>query len=673
MAVLGPVEVRRDGQVVPVPSGKSAEVLVRLALEAGVLVRADRILDDLWATTGPPTAKNTLQSKVSQLRRALGDISSITGGHGGYRLAVDPDAVDALRLIDLSAASTELLRTGQPAAALTASNDALAMFHGDALPDAGESDWALTHRTRFEQVRAGLHEDNVAARVQLGGGNDVIGRLEDLIGQYPLRETLWFWLITALYLNGRQADALAAYSRVRASLIEELGVEPGPKLRGLERQVLAQDLRPVAAQVQSSASSAVIQQVETRSATTSTAAPTAAAARDRTVPATSGALAGAPPGPGNLPRVSGPLIGRVDEVDLVRRLINDRRLVTLIGPPGVGKTRLAIEVAQLSSTPGGAWLLRLDAVNAPAPLTPVLAELLNLPDEPAIIERLAAPGTLLIFDNCEHVVDAAADLVSRLLDTAPGLTVLATSQQPLGVEDEMCFPVDPLTEAAAVALFVRRATEIRPRFSVDDGSSSVESLCRSLDGLPLAIELAAARVKSLSVQEISRRLDHRFTLLQDPTSRRPERRRALAAAIGWSYDLLFPDDQRGLWALSCFAGGAPLAAAEHVLSALAVPPAAAMDVVGRLVDRSLVQVISAPSAPSATGCSTASGHLRLTTCSTAFFTTSPARRMPPGTPCRPTCVRPRSEARASRSAWTSSGRNAPISIRRWRGRPSTSR
>ena len=563
VAVLGPVEVRRDGEQLQLPAGKSTEVLVRLALDAGLSIRADRILEDLWATSTFGAGKNTLQSKVSQLRRALGQPGLITSNNGGYLLDVDRAHVDALRVVDIAAATTGLLRSGQLAAALSRSTEGLALFRGEALVDAGDGDWLHPHRERLDQFRMDLVQDNLAARVRLGRGGEVIGELEGLVRQFPLRENLWYWLITALYQDGRQADALAAYTRVRTTLIDELGLPPGPDLQELEKRILDQD-------------------------------PGLTVAPTRDAP-----LAAATPA-GNLPGLSSTLVGREhDVIDLLQQ-VHDQRLVTVVGTPGVGKTRLAIEVGRTFQAPdvpasGGTWLVRLDTVDERAPLAQAVVELLNLPSEQALVERFAAAGTLLIIDNCEHVVDAAAELISRLLDSNNELHVLATSQLPLGLAGEALYPLQPLTIADSVQLFTSRANQVRPGTAVDGATSnSIATLCLSLDGLPLAIELAAARVKSLSVQEISRRLDNRFAVLQDPTSRRPERRRALGAAIGWSYDLLFPDDQRGLWALSCFAGGAPLAAVEHVLADLAVPTAAAVDVVERLVDRSLVHADISP-------------------------------------------------------------------------------
>ncbi len=237
------------------------------------------------------------------------------------------------------------------------------------------------------------------------------------------------------------------------------------------------------------------------------------------------------------------------------------------------------------------WLARLETAATADDIVDVLIGAMAGPGgEAALFERLKSTANLVILDNCEHVIDAAADLAMRLLDAAPELRILCTSQVPLDIDGEVVFELAPLELSDAVELFTHRATAQRMNHAASVDSDSVLDLCRSLDGLPLAIELAAARTKTLSVEEITRRLDDRFLVLNDPTSRRPERRRSLRSTIRWSYDLLFPDDQRGLWALATFAGGAPLPAVEFVLEALDVPAAAAIDVVGRLTSRSLVIV-----------------------------------------------------------------------------------
>ncbi len=304
------------------------------------------------------------------------------------------------------------------------------------------------------------------------------------------------------------------------------------------------------------------------------------------------AAAAPPPPAGNLPSLAPALVGRDAELDGLQALLADHRLVEVVGPGGIGKTALALAAGRaLAATPGGVWLARLEgARTADEVLDTVVAAFEVTGGEAALLERVRRGGGLLVLDNCEHVADAAATLAERLLDAAPALRVLATSQAALDVDGEVLFELAPLALADAVELFTRRATRA-------GDPDEVHELCRALDGLPLAIELAAARTRTLPVEEIARRLDDRFAVLHDPTSRKPERRRALRATIGWSYDLLFPDDQRGLWALAAFSGGAPLAALESVLAALDVPPAAGIDVIGRLAGRSLVIVDDAAPAP----------------------------------------------------------------------------
>ena len=545
VGVLGAVEARRDGELLPVPAGKTTELLARLAVDTGTPVRADVLLDELWTEAA---GRNTLQSKVSQLRRALGDRELVASSGDAYVLAVGPDQVDASRVVELAADASGARVAGDPAVVLEKGREGLALFRGEVLVDAGE--WAGPHRTRFDEIRLGLLEDVMAARVELGSGGDVVGELEALVVQHPLREGLWSSLVLALYRAGRQADALAAYARVRALLIDELGVEPGPDLRLLEQQVLRQDpgLRPA-------------------------------------TPRATGT-------PGNLPPDGGVLVGRTDDLATLESLVRTERLVSVVGTAGVGKTRLALEAGRAVDVGGGVWLVRLEAVDATADLVRVVAETLHVPaGEEPLRDRLAGAETLLVLDNCEHLVAGVSALANRLLELVPDLRILVTSQVPLGVDGERVLLLDPLSREDSVVLFEQRAQQTRRGFVLDDDTNRlVAEVCASLDGLPLAIELAAARVRSISVRDIARRLDDRFALLQDPSSHRPHRRRALSAAIGWSYDLLFPDDQRGLWALSCFAASASLDAVEHVMAALGVPAEAVLDTVTRLVDRSLVAV-----------------------------------------------------------------------------------
>ena len=295
-------------------------------------------------------------------------------------------------------------------------------------------------------------------------------------------------------------------------------------------------------------------------------------------------------------------------------LLQQPGVVTLVGPAGVGKTRLAIDVAHAAAPAGGAWMVRLDALRAGASvgelLEAVATTLHVAPEAGALQDRLRGAPTLIVLDNCEHVVTAAADLVDWLRDASPQVRAMATSQLPLGVDDEEVVDVSPLPHAAAVDLFEqlvarqRRRPTSTPGREASTGEAStaevdrdlVEKICGALDGLPLALELAAARVRSLPLDEVARRLSDRFALLRDP-SRSPDRRHALEAALSWSYDLLFPDDQRALQALSCFASGGTLPAVEAVMAALDVPPTAVPDTLARLVERSLTVLDTGVAAP----------------------------------------------------------------------------
>ena len=537
MAVLGPVEVRRDGVRLPIPGGKATELLIRLALAAGVRVRTERLIDDLWSDEGAVVGRNTLQSKVSRLRRALGDPALLTGDPSGYTLHVDPGSVDAL----------EVLRLAQSTTPVPDRDQALAMFSGDVLPGGGSARWIEPYRARLEETRLELTEEQLAARLERGAAGEIVAELQNLVADHPLREGLWTLLITALYRADRQADALAAYRQVQRLLGDELGLDPGPELQVLERQVLRQD-------------------------------------PELTAPKQA---------PGNLGGLAGSLLGRAADLAAVTGLVATHRLVTLVGPAGVGKTRLAIEVARNNAAIDGRWLVRLENARTGAAVWQGVGEAFDVAGatEAMVLDRLRGLDLLLVLDNCEQLIEALPDQLARMLSAAPRLRVLTTSQLRLGVDGEVVHALEPLAISDAVALFSERASQQRASFRTGaDTDRLIEEVCRSLDGLPLAIELAAARVKALSVEEIARRLGDRFTLLNDPTSHRPARQRTLRAALAWSYDLLFPDDQRGLWALSCFSGGAPLAAVEHVIGALGVPASSAIDVVGRLVDRSLISL-----------------------------------------------------------------------------------
>ncbi|WP_420121938.1 AfsR/SARP family transcriptional regulator, partial [Nakamurella sp.] len=539
VSVLGQLEVRSADEVIRVPAGKASELLIRLAVAAGTVVAADRLLADLWSMT-PAPSRNTLQVKVSQLRRALRSRDLVVETGGGYSLRIDPAQIDALDVGRLAAAARAHLAAGDAQASVDDCDRALALFRGPILATAGDAPWAEPVRARLEQTRLGLIEDRAAGRLHLGSSGELVGELGELVEAYPLRERFWAMLMTALYRDGRQADALAAYRRIKGRLADELGIDPGPELQELERRLLAAD--------------------------PALAGPAPVTHRLATPPQDR------PPDPtrsdppnraGNLPAMVADLLGRDAELAELAAFGSRHRLVTLVGPAGVGKTSLAIEAARRYPAPGGCWLIRLEHAADPATVLTAVGTALSMvaPSWESVAERFRGIDALIVLDNCEHVVDAASDLVERLLAAAAGLRVLATSQVPLDLPGEILLAVEPLSTEDAVALFVSRSAR-RRRSSGPDPSevAAARDLCLALDRIPLAIELAAARTKVLSVQEIAHRLDDRFALLSDPSGRRPDRHRGLAAAISWSYDLLFPDDQRVLLVIAGFTGGASLAA-----------------------------------------------------------------------------------------------------------------
>jgi predicted ATPase/DNA-binding SARP family transcriptional activator len=591
--LLGPLAVWDDrGVVVTIPGAKVRALLADLLVHAGEPVSADRLVEDLWNGDAPPKASGALHSKVSQLRRALeqaepGGRELVASTPAGYVLRVDADAIDAGRFAAIVADARARV---EPAARAAGLSDALALWRGPALADHADEPFALPLARRLEEQRVAALEDLVDARLALGEHASLVGELDEFVGRHPRRERLRAAHMRALYRAGRQADALASYEQLRVRLLEDLGLAPSPELARLQRAILVQD------------------------------------------PDLEIVFPGVGRPRSNLPVQLSRLIGRDAAVaDVVDRLCSGR-LVTLTGPGGVGKTRLALAAAErVAGGPRpdpaveGAWVVELagwevpEGGDCPDRVAEHVAAVMGIPEVAAgrpgppvrtaggvtgrLARALADCQVLLVLDNCDHVVGPVATLARALLEAAPGLRILATSRQPLGAPGERVWPVPPLdvpddnaagglARSSAVQLFVERAAAGAPGFVLDgSNAAAVATICRRLDGLPLALELAAARVRGLGVHALAERLDDRFALLAVGEGWTPPRHRTLRAVIDWSWNLLTAAERATLRRVAVHADGFTLAAAEAVGSA---GPGVAADEVAsllaRLVDRSLVVV-----------------------------------------------------------------------------------
>jgi predicted ATPase/DNA-binding SARP family transcriptional activator len=568
IGVLGPLEVRAGPglPVVEVAGPRLRRLLLRLALDPGRVVTTGQLVDAVWDRDPPAGAANALQALVSRLRRLLPD--AVGSSPAGYRLAVPAEAVDAVRFEALAQAGRERLG-GDPGRARELLGEALELWRGPAMADAATAAFAGPAVARLEDLRLAALEDRVEADLAFGAGDRLVAELEELVAAHPLRERLGGQLLRALAMAGRQADALGAYERLRARLADELGIDPSPELQALHVAVLRGELTPKGP------------------ATTPGTGPPAPAA------GTAGPDPTAPAPRTNLRSPITSFVGRGDDLTRITGAFATARLVTLIRPGGAGKTRLAAEAAGrlLDRMPNGVWLVELASVAAPVDLPQAVLSLLGARE----LRLLATPGTtaiapldrlveaignrrmLLVADNCEHLVEAAAKLVDHLLARCPGLSVLATSREPLGIAGEVLHPVGPLAvpdgevaPAAALAypavrLLADRGAAARPGFTVDAATvGPVLRICRALDGMPLAIELAAARLHALAPTQIAARLDDRFRLLADGRRTAGGRHQTLRAVIYWSWELLGQAEQVLLRRLSVFAGGATQEAAERV-------------------------------------------------------------------------------------------------------------
>ncbi|PZG21119.1 BTAD domain-containing putative transcriptional regulator [Nonomuraea aridisoli] len=576
-AVLGPIEATTgDGRPVRVPELKVRALLAFLLAHDGRVVAAERLIEGLWGDRPPGNPLGALRAKASQLRRALDEAEPgarelIVTRPPGYLLDGD---TDARRFLETAARARAAADPGERAGLLA---EALAWWRGPAFADFPAEPLVRAAAARLEEQRLSVLEDYADVRLALGQDASQIGELTELAAQHPARERFHGLLMRALYRSGRQAEALEVYRAFRARLRDDLGLDPGPELVALHQAILEQ--RP-----------------ELRRP------------------------AGPPsPAPARLPEPLTELIGRDDLLAELLALPGTARLVTLTGPAGVGKSRLALEAARRLSGgfPGGAYLVELSSVRAgsgPETAEAVAAALGLRDDGVTGPDRLIATAfggrrALLVLDDCEHVVEPVAELTALLLRAGPGLSVIATGREPLGVAGEVVREVPPLDVEAAMRLFAARARDALPGFAVTAAQAgAVETICRRLDGLPLALELAAARVRALGVRAVADRLDDRFRLLSAGRRAGPAHQRTLRAALDWSWELLTEPERVVLRRLAVQVGGCTLEAAERVCAAPApIPgdPAGLLDPAGpgaggdldpadvagllaRLVDRSLV-------------------------------------------------------------------------------------
>lgn len=544
--LLGPLSLQLDGQPVALGGQKRRALLATLLLEAGDQVTRDRLIDALWGEDPPDTARNTLQVYVSQLRKLLPD-GLLETSAGGYRLAVDRSSVDVFEFVELAQAGRSALTIGDANGAAETLRTALALWRGPALADLAWEPFAQAEVARLEELRLAALEDRIDADLALGRHGQLVGELERLVAEHPLRERVRGQLMLALYRSGRQADALAVYQRARRALVDELGIEPGESLRKLERAILAQD------------------------------------------PSLNAPAAGS--SPRRLPIPPTPLLGRERELAALAEVVrsDDTRLVTLTGTGGIGKTRLALEVVRRLAPEfqHGAAAATLATIREPALVPRALLEALEIPEvgqdaEALLASSLAESELLLLVDNFEQVLPAARS-IAALLDAAPNVKVIVTSRAPLHVAAERDFPVPPLSDDEAAELFVSRAQAASPNFELsENNAAAVAELCARLDGLPLAIELAAARTKLLPPATLLSRLGNRLALLTGGLRDAPRHHQTLRMTFDWSYDLLDEDAQRLFAELGVFAGGCTLAAAE------AVCDGAVLEGLDALVDESLV-------------------------------------------------------------------------------------
>ena len=555
--LLGPFDVLVDGRQVVVSGTKRQALLAMLALSPGRVVGVDALIEALWGAELPSSPRNAVQHHVARLRAALGH-DAIAASADGYALpAADVDAIRFEQLLDETRAA---LREGDARAASAAVSAGLDLWRGDALLGLTEGPWLSSEAARLEALREDAVEEEFEVRLALGEQRELVPAIRAALEREPYRERLWGQLMLALYRSGRQADALEVFQEARSVLSEQLGLEPGPELRRLQDAILAHD--PAVAPA--------VRTTERR---------------------------------GNLPVSATSFVGREDDVAQVVDLLSGHRLVTLTGPPGVGKTRLALEALRQieQEVPDGVWYVDLARAGEPADVVRLVASVLDArgPDPmERICARLRDAQAVVCLDCCEHVREEAARVASAILQAGPALRVLTTSREVLRIAGEVRvstapLPVDGVEEpvdAPAVALFEARAAAARPGFRLTrETAAEVAEIVRLLDGLPLAIELAAARVNVLGLAELRSLVEQRLGAVSAPGAP-DEVRAALTTLVEWSYDLLHADEKTLLQEIAVHRGGSSLASLTALGAARGLDGPTVAYLLGALVDKSIVSV-----------------------------------------------------------------------------------
>ncbi|WP_248837331.1 BTAD domain-containing putative transcriptional regulator [Frankia sp. AgKG'84/4] len=640
ICVLGPLAVRTGSGVsaatVDVGGARLRTLLILLALDPGRLVPAQRLIAGLWAGDPPAAATGALQALVSRLRRTVPGLP-VEFQAAGYRLALPAEAVDAVRFERLVADGREALRCGEDAQAAKILRVAIELWRGPPLADVADAPFARAVIARLEERRLAAVEGRIKADLRLGGGAELVPELAELAAAHPLRESVAASLMRALCAAGRPGAALDAYEGLRRRLADELGADPSGELRDLHASVLGGAGTPRSAppdpaiSIADSASDSAADSADSAAGSAGRRAGDRPVAGAQTGGETEAGIAAQADGQPrtNLRAALSSFVGRSRDAEQVRRLVSGSRLVTLVGPGGAGKTRLAVETGRRLlddggddhplSLPDGAWLVELAPVTAAGDLPQAVFAALGLREQVILgalrlrgmvdsdpVERLTATlagrRMLLLLDNCEHLLDPVAALAEEVLGACPQVRILATSREPLAITGETLWPVEPLalpparpvhlTDRAAVAhypavrLFADRAAAVRPGFRLGgvlpadgDGGppadaaadeagerqiAAVVRICRALDGMPLAIELAAARLRAMTPEQVAARLDDRFRLLNSGSRTALPRHRTLAAVVSWSWDLL-DEPERALWRrLAIFPGGVTVASARAV-------------------------------------------------------------------------------------------------------------